>query len=97
MADQQQRLQDSNDATIVSVGAHSSQRKLQAPQSQFGLTVELVGFNEEEEEGTSIQEESSGGTGGSAIVITATVFMVLAAAGFFLFRQTQNSQGRDCC
>jgi hypothetical protein len=82
MAAQEQRQQDSNEATSISVVADSSQRRLDegGDESEFGLQVGLQGIN-----GDSSSQDSSS-SGGSPIVVAVIVLVILAAGcgfGFF--------------
>jgi hypothetical protein len=84
MAAQEQRQQDSNDATSISVVADSSQRRLDegGDESEFGLQVGLQGIN-----GDSSSQDSSS-SGGSPIVVAVFILIMLAAGcglGFFFF------------
>jgi hypothetical protein len=81
MAAQQQRQQDSNEATTISVAHDASQRMLQAgaAESDFGLQVGLQGITG----GSSRQDSSS--SGGSAILVAVIVLIMLAAGCALVF------------
>jgi hypothetical protein len=76
MATQQQ--QDSNEASVVSVVADTSQRMLQAAaaQSEFGLEVGLQASN-----GNASGQGSAGSTGGGSAIVVATIVLIMLAAG----------------
>jgi hypothetical protein len=90
---QQQRQQDINEATTISVVADSSQRMLQDgdAESDFGLQVGLQGINAD-----PVSQDSSS-SGGSAFVVAVIVLIMLAAGcgslGFFYC--TKRATGKE--